>query len=164
MTRRFNLLFLCTGNSARSILAEALTNHMGSERFQAYSAGSQPRGEVSPMAIRVLQASGVPTETLRSKSWEEFAAPGAPEMDLIVTVCDKAAGETCPVWPGQPITAHWGVEDPVAVVGSPEQVHKAFSNAMLLLQHRISLLMALKVEALDRLVLESRVREIGKTA
>lgn len=163
MTRRFNILFLCTGNSARSILAEALTNHMGKERFQAYSAGSQPRGEVSPMAIRVLEAAGVPTETLRSKPWEEFAAPGAPEMDLIVTVCDKAAGEACPVWPGRPITAHWGVEDPVAVVGSPEQIQKAFNNAMLLLQHRISLLMALKVEALDRLVLESRVRDIGKT-
>ncbi len=164
MSRRYNVLFLCTGNSARSIIAEAVTNQIGKTRFQAFSAGSHPRGEVHPMALQVLREVGLPTQGLRSKPWDEFAQPGAPELDMVITVCDRAAGETCPVWPGRPITAHWGVEDPVEATGTPEQIHKAFYKALHLLQHRISLLMALKPEAMDRLVLESRVREIGKSS
>lgn len=164
MADRYNLLFLCTGNSARSIMGEALANQLGKDRFRAFSAGSQPRGDVHPMTLQVLQEIGYPTDTLRSKPWDEFAVLGAPEMDLIVTVCDKAAGETCPVWPGHPVTAHWGIEDPAAVTGSPEQIHKAFTNALHLLQHRISLLLALRIEALDRLVFETRVREIGQSS
>ncbi len=164
MTRKYNLLFLCTGNSARSILAEALANQLGKDRFNAYSAGSQPRGRVHPMALQVLQEAGLPTAALRSKPWDEFAEPGAPEMDLVITVCDRAAGEACPVWPGHPVTAHWGIEDPAAVAGSSEHIHKAFNNALHLLQHRISLLLALKIEAIDRLVLETQVRAIGKSS
>jgi arsenate reductase len=164
MSRRYNLLFLCTGNSARSIIAEAVTNQIGKTRFQAFSAGSHPRGEVHPMALQVLQEVGLPTEGLRSKPWDEFAEPGAPELDMVITVCDRAAGESCPVWPGQPITAHWGIEDPVEATGTPEQIRKVFSNALHLLQHRISLLMALKLEAVDRMVLESKVRDIGKSS
>jgi arsenate reductase len=164
MADRYNLLFLCTGNSARSIMGEALANQLGKDRFRAFSAGSQPRGEIHPVALQVLQEAGLPTDALRSKPWDEFAVAGAPEMDLIITVCDKAAGETCPVWPGHPITAHWGVEDPVAATGSPEHIHKAFTNALHLLQHRISLLLALRIEALDRLVLQTRVREIGQSS
>lgn len=164
MKGHYNLLFLCTGNSARSIMAEVLANQSGHGRFTAYSAGSQPRGEVNPMALQVLQEAGFSTDGLRSKPWDEFAQPDAPEMDLIITVCDRAAGETCPVWPGQPITAHWGVPDPAAAVGTAEEVHKAFVQAMLVLQQRISLLQALKIESLDRLVLENRVREIGRSS
>lgn len=161
MDRPYNLLFLCTGNSARSILAEALANQMAKGRFHAYSAGSHPRGRVHPMALQVLEEAGIATDGLRSKPWDEFATPEAPQMDLIITVCDKAAGEACPLWPGHPVTAHWGIEDPASVAGSQEQVHKAFGKALQLLQHRLSLLMALKPEALDRLTLETRVREIG---
>ena len=161
MDRPYNLLFLCTGNSARSILAEALANQLAKGRFHAYSAGSHPRGHVHRMALQVLEEAGIATGGLRSKPWDEFAAPGAPAMDLIITVCDKAAGEACPLWPGHPVTAHWGIEDPASVAGSQEQVHKAFGKALQLLQHRLSLLMALKPEALDRLALETRVREIG---
>lgn len=161
MDRPYNLLFLCTGNSARSILAEALANQMAKGRFHAYSAGSHPRGRVHPMALQVLEEAGIATDGLRSKPWDEFATPEAPQMDLIITVCDKAAGEACPLWPGHPVTAHWGIEDPASVAGSQEQVHKAFGKALQLLQHRLSLLMALKPEALDRLALETRVREIG---
>lgn len=164
MKGHYNLLFLCTGNSARSIMAEVLANQSGHGKFTAYSAGSQPRGEVNPMALQVLQEAGFSTDGLRSKPWDEFAQPDAPEMDLIITVCDRAAGETCPVWPGQPITAHWGVPDPAAAVGTAEEVHKAFVQAMLVLQQRISLLQALKIESLDRLVLENRVREIGRSS
>lgn len=164
MKGHYNLLFLCTGNSARSIMAEVLANQSGHGRFTAYSAGSQPRGEVNPMALQVLQEAGFSTDGLRSKPWDEFAQPDAPEMDLIITVCDRAAGETCPVWPGQPITAHWGVPDPAAALGTAEEVHKAFVQAMLVLQQRISLLQALKIESLDRLVLENRVREIGRSS
>ncbi len=163
MARRYNLLFLCTGNSARSIMAEVLANQLGKDRFQAYSAGSHPRGTVHPLALQVLNEAGLPTDSLRSKPWDEFAAPGAPEMDLVITVCDRAAGEVCPVWPGHPVTAHWGIEDPAAIEGAPEHVRRAFTNALHLLQHRISLLLALKLEALDRLVLQTRVREIGQT-
>lgn len=161
MDRPYNLLFLCTGNSARSILAEALANQFAKGRFHAYSAGSHPRGHVHPMALQVLEEAGIATDGLRSKPWDEFATPEAPPMDLIITVCDKAAGEACPLWPGHPVTAHWGIEDPASVAGSQEQVHKAFGKALQLLQHRLSLLMALKPEALDRLALETRIREIG---
>lgn len=164
MDRPYNLLFLCTGNSARSIMAEAMANHLGKGRFHAYSAGSHPRGRVHPIALQILQDAGLPTATLRSKPWDEFATADAPPMDLIITVCDKAAGEACPVWPGHPVTAHWGVEDPAAVAGSPEQVRHAFAHALHLLQHRITLLLALKPEALDRLALETRVREIGRSS
>ncbi|WP_313498211.1 arsenate reductase ArsC [Pseudoxanthomonas mexicana] len=164
MDRPYNLLFLCTGNSARSIMAEAMANHLGKGRFHAYSAGSHPRGRVHPVALQILQDAGLPTATLRSKPWDEFAAADAPPMDLIITVCDKAAGEACPVWPGHPVTAHWGVEDPATVAGSPEQVRHAFAHALHLLQHRITLLLALKPEALDRLALETRVREIGRSS
>ena len=164
MDRPYNLLFLCTGNSARSILAEAMANHLGKGRFHAYSAGSHPRGRVHPIAAQILQDAGLPTATLRSKPWDEFAAADAPPMGLIITVCDKAAGEACPVWPGHPVTAHWGVEDPAAIAGSPEQVRHAFAHALHLLQHRITLLLALKPEALDRLALETRVREIGRSS
>lgn len=164
MDRPYNLLFLCTGNSARSIMAEAMANHLGKSRFHAYSAGSHPRGRVHPVALQILQDAGLPTASLRSKPWDEFAGVDAPPMDLIITVCDKAAGEACPVWPGHPVTAHWGVEDPAAVAGSPDQVRHAFAHALHLLQHRITLLLALKPEALDRLALETRVREIGASS
>jgi arsenate reductase (thioredoxin) len=164
MDRPYNLLFLCTGNSARSIMAEAMANHLGKGRFHAYSAGSHPRGRVHPVALQILQDAGLPTAALRSKPWDEFAGVDAPPMDLIITVCDKAAGEACPVWPGHPVTAHWGVEDPAAVAGSPDQVRHAFAHALHLLQHRITLLLALKPEALDRLALETRVREIGASS
>jgi arsenate reductase (thioredoxin) len=164
MKGHYNVLFLCTGNSARSIMAEVLANQLGHGRFTAYSAGSQPRGDVNPIALQVLQEAGFSTGGLRSKPWDEFAGPGAPDMDLIITVCDRAAGESCPVWPGQPVTAHWGVPDPAAVTGTDEEIHKAFVQAMLVLQKRISLLQALKVESLDRLVLENRVREIGRSS
>jgi arsenate reductase len=163
MKGHYNVLFLCTGNSARSIMAEVLANHLGHGRFTAYSAGSSPRGQVNAMALQVLQEAGFPTEGLRSKPWDEFAQPGTPEMDLVITVCDRAAGESCPVWPGQPVTAHWGVPDPAEADGSADEIHKAFVQVMLVLQQRISLLMALKIEALDRLVLESKVREIGRS-
>lgn len=162
MDRSYNVLFLCTGNSARSIMAEALTNQLSRGQFRAFSAGSHPRGQVHPEALRVLADARLPTENLRSKPWDEFAVPGAPEMDLIITVCDKAAGEACPFWPGKPITAHWGVEDPAVATGTGEDIHRAFTNALHLLQHRITLLVALRIEALDRLVLQTKVREIGR--
>jgi arsenate reductase len=162
MNGQYTVLFLCTGNSARSILAEALANQLSHGRLRAYSAGSHPRGEVHPVVLEVLTKAGLSTVGLRSKAWDEFAVPGAPEMDMVITVCDRASGESCPLWPGKPITAHWGIEDPADATGTPEQIHKAFTNAMLLLQHRISLLLALKVEALDRLVLQTKVREIGQ--
>lgn len=149
-----NILFLCTGNSARSIMAEAVANHISNGRLRAFSAGSQPSGEVQPMALQVLREAHIPTDGLRSKSWTEFDAPDAPVMDIIITVCSRAAGEVCPVWPGHPLTAHWGVDDPV---GAPGDSHKAFVDAMQVLRHRIDLLLALKPEALDALAL----REIG---
>ncbi|WP_454832224.1 arsenate reductase ArsC [Pseudoxanthomonas wuyuanensis] len=163
MKGHYNVLFLCTGNSARSIMAEVLANQLSHGRFTAYSAGSTPRGQVNPMALQVLQETGFSTEGLRSKPWDEFAQPGAPEMDLVITVCDRAAGESCPVWPGHPVTAHWGVPDPAAATGSAEEIHKAFTQTLMVLQQRIHLLLALKIEALDRLVLESKVREIGRS-
>ena len=155
-----NVLFLCTGNSARSILAEALLNRDGAGRFRAFSAGSQPKGEAHPAALALLAEHGFDTSSFRSKSWQEFAAPDAPQMDLIITVCDNAAGETCPVWPGRPFTAHWGVEDPAAVDG--EDQARAFFTAYTALQRRISLLLALPDSGIDELVWECRVRDIGR--
>ena len=162
MKDRYNILFLCTANSARSILAEALANHVGHGRLQAFSAGSQPSGQVQPMALEVLERVGVPTDGLRSKSWDEFGVDGAPQMDIVITVCGNAAGETCPVWPGHPVTAHWGVDDPAAVAGSEEQRRDAFVEALKVLRHRIDLLLSLKPEALDRLALQGRLAEIGQ--
>ncbi|MGB8277280.1 MAG: arsenate reductase ArsC [Methylovirgula sp.] len=159
--RPFNVLFLCTGNSARSIMAEALLNDRGKGRFRAFSAGSHPKGEVHPLALRLIAESGLPTEGLRSKSWDEFAQPGAPVLDFVFTVCDNAAGETCPVWPGQPITAHWGIEDPVAAEGSPLEKERAFVMAMKYLGNRISAFVSLPIKALDTLTLTKRLEEIG---
>lgn len=157
--RPFNVLFLCTGNSARSILAEAVLAKDGAGRFNAYSAGSQPKGEPHPMALAVLRDFGFAHERFRSKSWSEFAEPGAPEIDLIVTVCDNAAGETCPIWPGRPITAHWGIEDPAAVEGPGQR--EAFLDALRYLRRRIELMVALPVASLDALRLQQHVRAIG---
>lgn len=162
MQGHYNVLFLCTGNSARSIMAEVLANELGHGRFTAWSAGSRPRGQVDPIALQVLREAGLPTDGLHSKSWDEFVLPGAPEMDLVITVCDRAAGEACPAWPGQPVIAHWGLPDPVAATGSNEAMRKAFAQTLLALQQRIHLLAALRIDALDRLVLERRVREIGR--
>jgi arsenate reductase len=159
----YNVLFLCTGNSARSILAEALLNHWGKGRFHAFSAGSFPKGVVHPIALEQLSAAKLPTAGLRSKSWSEFAAPGAPVMDFVFTVCDQAATEVCPVWPGQPMTAHWGVPDPAAVEGSEAARRRAFRDAYLTLEARVKLFTSLRVEALDRLSLKRRVDEIGET-
>ena len=160
----FNVLFLCTGNSARSILAEAAMNNLSVSlgKFRAYSAGSQPRGEVNPFAIDLLQRSHMSTEGLRSKSWDEFAQPGAPGLDFVFTVCDQAAGEQCPYWPGQPMTAHWGMPDPAAVEGTDEQKRRAFSDTFLVLRRRIELFASLPFEKLDKLALQKRVSEIGK--
>ena len=159
----FNVLFLCTGNSARSILAEAYLNAAGRGRFTAYSAGSHPGGKVNPLALELLEKNRIDTAGLRSKSWDEFARPGAPLLDFVFTVCDNAAGEVCPIWPGQPISAHWGVKDPAAVEGSHDERRKAFLRAFTELSARINLLLALPVEKLDRITLQSRLREIGKT-
>ena len=160
----FNALFLCTGNSARSILAESLLNNLGKGRFQAFSAGSHPAGQVNPFALELLEKNNFPTGELRSKPWDEFAQADAPRLDFVITVCDKAAGEVCPVWPGQPMTAHWGVPDPVAVEGSDEVKRHAFVDVMNQLQRRVCLLVSLPFETLDRMKLQQAVREIGKTA
>jgi arsenate reductase (thioredoxin) len=157
-----NVLFLCTGNSARSIMAEAILNSLGANRFRAYSAGSHPAGSVNPIAINWLKKNRFETDNLRSKSWDEFAAPGAPVMDFVLTVCDNAAGEVCPVWPGQPISAHWGVEDPVSVQGTSEEKEKAFSNVFLILNRRISLFTSLPMASLDRISLHREVKNIGQ--
>ena len=162
--RIYNVLILCTGNSARSILAEAILNKDGAGRFRAYSAGSQPKGTVHPQALRMLEKLGHPTESLRSKSWDEFAGPGAPPLDFIVTVCDNAAGEVCPVWPGKPVTAHWGIPDPAAVDGSEAEVGLAFAEAYKQLSRRIALFLALPIETLSHPSLHARMREIGKSA
>ena len=162
--RPYNVLFLCTGNSARSILGEALLNDMGKGRFRAWSAGSHPGGRVNPFAIELLAKNGLPVEGLRSKSWDEFAAPGAPEFDFIFTVCDAAAAETCPVWPGHPMSAHWGIPDPAAVEGDDETKRRAFRDAFSRLQRRISLLVNLPVQSLDKLSLQKELGEIGRTA
>ena len=159
-----NVLFLCTGNSARSILAEAYLNAAGGGRFTGYSAGSHPAGRVNPFAVELLQKNRLPVTDLRSKNWDEFARPGAPQLDFVFTVCDNAAGEVCPVWPGQPITAHWGVADPAAVVGSVADKRKAFLRAFSELSTRINLLLALPVEKLDRLTLKRKLDQIGSAA
>jgi len=159
--RPYNVLFLCTGNSARSIMAEALLNHWGKGRFHGYSAGSFPKGAVHPLALELLHHAALPTEGLRSKSWDEFAVPGAPAMDFVVTVCDKAAGEVCPVWPGMPVTAHWGVDDPAAVQGPPDAQRQAFRHAFLDLDSRIQLFTSLPIATLDRLSLQHRVSALG---
>lgn len=159
----FNVLFLCTGNSARSILAEACLNREGRGRFTAYSAGSHPKGEVHPMAIELMKRANYDTSGLRSKSWDEFAAPGAPKMDFVFTVCDSAAAEACPVWPGQPMTAHWGVPDPAAVEGSDTEKALAFAEAFRMLNNRISIFVNLPITSLDRLALQKRLTDIGKS-
>lgn len=156
-----NVLFLCTGNSARSILAEAYLNHAGKGKFRAYSAGSKPGGKVNPYAIELLAKNSMAVSDLRSKSWDEFAAPGAPQMDIVITVCDSAASEPCPYWPGQPATAHWGVPDPAAVEGSDEDKRRAFLTAYATLSNRINLLLSLPAATLDRLALQRHLKEIG---
>lgn len=157
----YNVLFLCTGNSARSILAESILNEEGRGRFRAFSAGSQPRGEVNAHALKELDALGYPSTGFSSKSWDVFAEPGAPEMDFIFTVCDSAAGEACPVWIGHPMTAHWGVEDPAAIVGSEVEVQRAFAQAARFLKNRITAFLSLPMESIDRLALETKLRQIG---
>ena len=159
----YNVLFLCTGNSARSILAEAYLNSAGRGRFVAYSAGSQPAGRVNPVALELLRKNRMSTEGLRSKNWDEFAQPGAPKMDFVFTVCDNAAGEVCPVWPGQPVSAHWGIEDPAAVQGADEDKRRAFLKAFTQLSARINLFLNLPLEKLDRMALKAKLDEIGKS-
>jgi arsenate reductase len=163
MRRPLNVLFLCTGNSARSILAEAYLNARGEGRFRAHSAGSHPNGKVNPFALDLLAKHRIDTSGLRSKSWDEFAAPGAPRLDFVFTVCDNAAGETCPLWPGQPITAHWGVADPAALQGSDEDKRKAFLKAFTELSTRINLMLALPMDKLDRQALTGKLKDIGKS-
>ena len=159
----YNVLFICTHNSARSILAEALLNHFGGGRFKGYSAGSFPSGKVNPMALATLERLHVPTTDPRSKNWEEFAATGAPELDFVFTVCDNAAGEVCPIWPGQPMSAHWGVPDPSAVEGTPDEVSKACRDTALTLKRRIELLLALPLHKLDTLAIKRQVTDIGRS-
>jgi arsenate reductase len=159
--RVFNVLFLCTGNSGRSILAEAILRKVGADRFNAYSAGSRPKGIVNPFALKELESLGYSTEGLRSKSWDEFSGPNAPVMDFVFTLCDNAARETCPVWPGQPITAHWGIEDPAAVEGTDIQKQAAFALAARYIKNRISAFTSLPIKSLDKMSLNAKLREIG---
>lgn len=161
MQGRYNVLFLCTGNSARSIMAEAIMNHKGRPNFTAYSAGSHASGFIRPEALKQLEIAHLPTKGLHSKNWDEFAKPGAPKMNFVFTVCDNAAKEVCPVWPGQPMTAHWGVPDPAAVTGRPEQVERAFRDAFMLLDRRISLLLCLPLSSLDKLAIQKEIDRIG---
>ena len=163
MPAPYNILFLCTGNSARSILAEALTNSLGKHRFQAFSAGSTPKGEVNPHTRPLTRHLGFRDEEFRSKSWDEFTKPGAPPLDFVITVCDDAAGEVCPIWPGEPMTAHWGIPDPAAVVGSEAEIGAAFADTCRLLRNRLELLLNLPLASLDRVSLQQRLREIGET-
>ena len=160
----YNVLFLCTGNSARSILAEVLINRWGQGKFKGYSAGSHPKTAVHPLALELLYSRGLPTDGLRSKSWNEFAQPGAPNLDFVFTVCDNAAGEVCPYWPGQPMTAHWGVEDPAAVDGTDAEKRHAFLQAYTILEARVKIFSSLPVRTLDRIGLQERVNNIGKTS
>lgn len=157
-----HVLFLCTGNSARSVMAEVLLNHWGKGNFSAYSAGSHPKGEVHPMTLELLNRLKLPTEGLRSKNWDEFARPDAPRMDYIITVCDNAAGEVCPVWPGHPVTAHWGFPDPAAAEGSPEQKRRVFSDVYKQIEQRVKLLCNLPTGSLDRMALQTKLRELGQ--
>jgi protein-tyrosine-phosphatase len=160
----YNVLFLCTGNSARSIMAEAILNKLGAGKFHGYSAGSQPRGQVHPLTTQLLKSLGYDTSGVRSKSWTEYAKPGAPMLDFVFTVCDNAAGETCPVWPGQPMTAHWGVPDPAAATGTPAEIALAFKDAYRMLHQRIGIFAALPLRALDQLSLQRKLDEIGRMA
>jgi len=162
MTDPFNVLFLCTGNSARSIMAEAILNKLGAGKFRAYSAGSQPKGRVNPYTIQLLQSLGYDTSDFHSKSWNKFAKPGAPSLDFAFTVCDNAAGEVCPVWPGQPMTAHWGVPDPAEAKGTPAEIALAFKDAYRMLHQRIGVFTALPIRSLDQLSLQRRLKEIGR--
>ena len=157
-----NVLFVCTGNSARSIIAEGLMNHLAGNRFRAYSAGSHPKGEVHPLALEALKHFRLPNDGFRSKSWEEFAGPDAPQLDFVFTVCDNAAGEMCPVWPGQPMTAHWGLPDPAAVEGTDEIKRKAFHDTVVGMKRRIELMLALPMTSLDRMAVQREVHDIGK--
>lgn len=159
--RVYNVLFLCTGNSARSIFGEAILNHLGSEHFHAYSAGSHPKGEVHPRTIQLLTEAGIPTGGLRSKSWDEFATPEAPQMDFVFTVCDDAAGETCPIWPGRPMTAHWGIEDPAKVRGTDLAQRAAFEDAMRFMRNRVTAFISLPLKSIDRMALQSKLQGIG---
>jgi arsenate reductase len=162
MTGHYNILFLCTGNSARSIMAEAILNGKQNPHFTAYSAGSFPSGIVRPEALQLLQSANLPTEGARSKSWEEFAKPGAPQMNFVFTVCDSAAKEVCPIWPGQPMTAHWGVADPAAVSGTPEEIGRAFRDAFMILGRRINLFLSLPLASLDVLAIKKEIARIGQ--
>jgi arsenate reductase len=162
MKGRYNVLFLCTGNSARSIMAEAIMNKKGWPNFTAYSAGSHPTGRVNPHALKMLQTARLPIEGLRSKAWDEFAKPEAPELHFVFTVCDNAAKEVCPVWPGQPMTAHWAVPDPASVAGTEEQIERAFRDAFTVLERRISLLLCLPLQSLDKLAIQKEIDRIGK--
>ena len=162
MKDQYNVLFLCTGNSARSIMAEAILNQKSGRTFKAYSAGSHPKGEVHPGALRQLEEARLPTNGLRSKDWEEFGKPASPKLDFVFTVCDNAAQEVCPVWPGQPMTAHWGVPDPAAVSGTPEQIARAFREAFVMLDRRISLFINLPLKSLDSLALKREIDRIGR--
>ncbi len=161
-TGSYNVLFLCTGNSARSVMAEAILNRVGAKKFRAYSAGSQPKGKVHPETLRLLQALGYDVSGFRSKSWDEFARPGAPRFDFVFTVCDSAAAEACPVWPGQPLTAHWGVPDPAAAVGSPAEIALAFKDAYRMLHQRVAAFTALPIRSLDEPTLRAKLTEIGR--
>ena len=157
----YNVLFLCTGNSARSILAEGILRSLGAGRFNSFSAGSQPKGEVNPLAIKVLKANGLSDEGYRSKNWSEFTGPDAPKMDFVFTVCDSAAGEACPIWPGQPMTAHWGIEDPASVEGTPIEQERAFNDAFRFMRNRIMAFTALPLKSLDALSLSAQLKQIG---
>ena len=162
MQRRYNVLFLCTGNSARSIMAEAILNRKGPPNFAGYSAGSHPKGEIHPAALRQIENAKLPTTGLHSKSWEEFAKPDAPHLDFVFTVCDNAAKEVCPIWPGQPMTAHWGIPDPAAVEGSQEQIDRAFLDAFTILDRRINLFFCLPLSSLDKLAIKKEIEQIGQ--
>ncbi len=161
MKTTYNVLFLCTGNSARSIMAEAIMNRKGAPIFRAYSAGSHPSGKVRPEALRQIESAGLSANEARSKSWDEFSVPGAPAMDFVFTVCDNAANEVCPIWPGQPMTAHWGVPDPASAVGTPQDIERAFREAFSILDRRISLFLTLPIVSLDQMALQRNIDEIG---
>jgi arsenate reductase len=159
----YNALFLCTGNSARSIMAEAILNHKGKGTFHGYSAGSHPSGQPRPEALKEIKSAGIAIDGLRSKSWDEFAAPGSPQMDFVFTVCDNAANETCPIWPGQPMTAHWGIPDPAAVIGTTEEVERAFHDAFVVLDRRIGLFLSLPLVTLKEFAIQSEIEKIGRS-